>query len=264
MRVRIGRTGSLRQRSRAVPRYSRHTKASFGSRPSVSASSRRSIPVPSSSPPSCHRQVLNPGLGARRGPGRARARAARRTRSDDALAQLAETFGLQPAERISAALTALEVEGFALAGSFTPGGSEREWCERRLLARIHRYTVKRLRAEIEPVSARDYLRFLLDWQGVSADARREGRGGARRRGRAARGLRGTGRCMGRARSCPRDCRTTSRACSTMPASRGASPGRGSDRRGKPKSNGRRTAPLKSTPISLFPAQGGRGLDAAAR
>ena len=89
------------------------------------------------------------------------------------LAQLTGTFGLPP-ERISAALTALEVEGFALAGSFTPGGSEREWCERRLLARIHRYTVKRLRAEIEPVSARDYLRFLFDWQGVSPDARREG------------------------------------------------------------------------------------------
>ena len=89
------------------------------------------------------------------------------------LTQLAGTFGLPP-ERISAALTALEVEGFALAGTFTPGGSEREWCERRLLARIHRYTVKRLRAEIEPVPARDYLRFLFDWQGVSPDAQREG------------------------------------------------------------------------------------------
>src|SRR5215471_2551098 len=89
------------------------------------------------------------------------------------LAQLASTFGLPPG-RISTALTALEVEGFALAGSFTPGGSEREWCERRLLARIHRYTVKRLRAEIEPVSARDYLRFLFDWQGISPYTQREG------------------------------------------------------------------------------------------
>ena len=52
-----------------------------------------------------------------------------------------------------------------------------EWCERRLLARIHRYTVKRLRAEIEPVSARDFMRFLLDWQRVS---RRDADGGARR------------------------------------------------------------------------------------
>jgi ATP-dependent Lhr-like helicase len=89
------------------------------------------------------------------------------------LSQLSATFGL-PASRVSAALTGLEVEGFALAGTFTPGGSEREWCERRLLARIHRYTVKRLRAEIEPLSARDYLRFLFDWQGVSPNGQREG------------------------------------------------------------------------------------------
>ena len=42
-----------------------------------------------------------------------------------------------------------------------------EWCERRLLARIHRYTLKRLRAEIEPVAARDFLRFLFAWQRVT-------------------------------------------------------------------------------------------------
>ncbi len=41
-----------------------------------------------------------------------------------------------------------------------------EWCERRLLARITRYTVKRLRQEIEPVSAADYMQFLFDWQHV--------------------------------------------------------------------------------------------------
>src|SRR5262249_10006024 len=74
-----------------------------------------------------------------------------------------------------AALTALEVEGFALRGRFTPGATEDEWCERRLLARIHAYTVKRLRAEIEPVAARDFVRFLLSWQRVSADARMQGR-----------------------------------------------------------------------------------------
>jgi ATP-dependent Lhr-like helicase len=167
-----------------------------------------------------------------------------------ALAQLVETFGL-PAERISAALSALEVEGFALAGWFTPGGSEREWCERRLLARIHRYTVKRLRAEIEPVSARDYLRFLLDWQGVSAGARREGADAL-------------------------DAVVEQLAGFEAPAAAWESsilPARLSDYEpdllddaclsgrvvwarlgpaGKPKSNGRRTAPLKSTPISLFP------------
>ncbi len=69
---------------------------------------------------------------------------------------------------------ALQTEGFAMRGRFTPGAGEDEWCERRLLARINRYTVKRLRAEIEPVPARDFLRFLLAWQHVDADARMEG------------------------------------------------------------------------------------------
>ena len=59
-------------------------------------------------------------------------------------------------------------------GRFTPAAAEDEWCERRLLARIHGYTVKRLRAEIEPVAARDFLRFLFGWQRVAADARMQG------------------------------------------------------------------------------------------
>src|SRR5207253_2233815 len=49
-----------------------------------------------------------------------------------------------------------------------------EWCERRLLARIHRYTLDRLRKEIEPVTAADFMRFLLRWQRVAEDARAEG------------------------------------------------------------------------------------------
>src|SRR5690606_37591372 len=72
------------------------------------------------------------------------------------------------------ALLAIENEGRILRGYFTPGGTELEWCDRRLLARIHRYTLDRLRAEIEPVSARDYLRFLFRWQRVDPDARVEG------------------------------------------------------------------------------------------
>ena len=79
-----------------------------------------------------------------------------------------------PLPGIQAALAALEREGFALRGRFTPGIDEEEWCERRLLARIHRYTVKRLRAEIEPVSARDFTRFLFEWQRVLPDARMQG------------------------------------------------------------------------------------------
>jgi ATP-dependent Lhr-like helicase len=88
-------------------------------------------------------------------------------------AALAAPLGIEP-RKISAALTALETEGFAMRGRFTPGGDAEEWCERRLLARIHRYTVNRLRAEIQPVAARDFLRFLLGWQRVTADTRMEG------------------------------------------------------------------------------------------
>jgi ATP-dependent Lhr-like helicase len=87
--------------------------------------------------------------------------------------ELATTFGLET-ESILTALAALETEGFALSGRFTAGARAQEWCERRLLARIHRYTVKRLRAEIEPVASRDYMRFLFEWQRVSPEARMTG------------------------------------------------------------------------------------------
>jgi ATP-dependent Lhr-like helicase len=71
------------------------------------------------------------------------------------------------------ALIALEVEGFTLRGEFTSANSE-EWCDRRLLARIHRYTIDRLRSEIEPVTAADFLRFLFGWHHVSPDHRLDG------------------------------------------------------------------------------------------
>jgi len=87
--------------------------------------------------------------------------------------RLATPLALQ-ASQLVAALTALEHEGFAMRGRFTPGVAEEEWCERRLLARIHHYTVKRLRAEIEPVTAADFMRFLPAWQKATADARMDG------------------------------------------------------------------------------------------
>lgn len=77
-------------------------------------------------------------------------------------------------ESVEAALAELEREGFVLRGHFTPGSREIEWCERGLLARIHRYTLGRLRKEIEAVSAADYLRFLLRWQHATAETRMEG------------------------------------------------------------------------------------------
>jgi len=92
---------------------------------------------------------------------------------------IADSLAL-PASAIRIALAALEGEGFAMRGRFGPStapgldDSEEEWCERRLLARIHRYTVKRLRAEIEPVQARDFLRFLCEWQRVLPESRMQG------------------------------------------------------------------------------------------
>jgi len=51
-----------------------------------------------------------------------------------------------------------------LRGKFRPHATEQEWCDRRLLARIHRLTIDRLRAEIQPVSQQDFYRFLFAWQ----------------------------------------------------------------------------------------------------
>ena len=89
---------------------------------------------------------------------------------------LARPFGLRAAD-MAIPLAALEGQGTAMRGRYTPGASarsEEEWCERRLLARIHRYTLKRLRNEIEPATLADYQRFLLHWQGLGGE-RRQGR-----------------------------------------------------------------------------------------
>ena len=64
-------------------------------------------------------------------------------------------------------------ERSAAAGGAGQGGGV-EWCERRLLARIHHYTINRLRQEIEPVASADFLRFLFKWQRVRPDVRGEG------------------------------------------------------------------------------------------
>ncbi|MHB2250074.1 DEAD/DEAH box helicase [Pseudomonas fitomaticsae] len=89
------------------------------------------------------------------------------------LAAIAEPLALMPAS-VHQALAHLEREGYVLRGQFTPGSAVEEWCERHLLARIHRYTVKRLRREIEPVALQDFMRFLFDWQHLSPSTRGQG------------------------------------------------------------------------------------------
>jgi ATP-dependent Lhr-like helicase len=123
-------------------------------------------------------------------------------------AALAEALGLR-ATLVDIALARLEQEGVVLRGAFdapdeppapalgrdarapgqdapTPGRAAPaagdpspapQFCERRLLARIHRYTTERLRREVEPVTAQDLVRFLLQWQHVAPGSQREGRRG---------------------------------------------------------------------------------------
>ncbi|HTU66487.1 MAG TPA: DEAD/DEAH box helicase [Steroidobacteraceae bacterium] len=96
---------------------------------------------------------------------------------------LVDSLALTPSE-VSIALIELESEGFVLRGRFTEeatapeavhaGDATLEWCERRLLARINRYTIKTLRAEIEPVSGADFMRFLFEWQGITRQPKPEG------------------------------------------------------------------------------------------
>ena len=89
---------------------------------------------------------------------------------------LADRVGLAVAA-VAAALARLEGEGVAMQGQFTPGAAGVEWCERRLLARIHRLTIGRLRREIEPVQPADFLRYLFRWQHVMPGTRLHGRDG---------------------------------------------------------------------------------------
>ena len=71
-----------------------------------------------------------------------------------------------PAGDIEAAMLRLEGEGRVLRGQFT-GAAPIEWCDRRLLARIHRLTLGTLRKEIQPVTRAQFMRWLLRWQHVA-------------------------------------------------------------------------------------------------
>jgi ATP-dependent helicase Lhr and Lhr-like helicase len=106
-------------------------------------------------------------------------------------AELAERLHL-PVPAIDAAMIRLESQGQVLRGRFRPisalspqssvlsveaGSASTEWCHRRLLARIHRLTIGILRKEVEPVSAMDFMRFLMQWQHVVPGSRQHGDAG---------------------------------------------------------------------------------------
>jgi ATP-dependent Lhr-like helicase len=105
--------------------------------------------------------------------------------------QLGNLLGV-PGSDIEKGLLRMEAAGTVLRGSFTGAGSARagaptphdpvelrsiEWCERRLLARIHRLTVGMLRKQIEPVTAAQFLRWLLRWQHVAPGSQAAGERG---------------------------------------------------------------------------------------
>jgi len=87
---------------------------------------------------------------------------------------LGELLGM-PAPEIEKALLRLEASGAILRGKFTdPGIRETEWCDRRLLARIHRLTVATLRKQIEPATAAQFMRWLLRWQHLAPGSQMQG------------------------------------------------------------------------------------------
>ena len=80
----------------------------------------------------------------------------------------AERLGLS-AEIVKLALLRLEAAGTVLRGRFRQAAIEQgreEWCDRDALARIHRRCLTRLRQELQPLSAAEFIRYLLRWQGV--------------------------------------------------------------------------------------------------
>ncbi|HTU48895.1 MAG TPA: DEAD/DEAH box helicase [Bryobacteraceae bacterium] len=83
-----------------------------------------------------------------------------------------------PLEAVEAALLRLEGQGQILRGHFRNNAGETEWCNRRILARIHRATLGRLRREIEPVTALNFDRFLQAWQHVAHGTQLHGADGA--------------------------------------------------------------------------------------
>jgi ATP-dependent Lhr-like helicase len=89
-------------------------------------------------------------------------------------AELAALLGLDSA-LVAAALTRLEATGRILRGRFSGAGEE--WCDRTLLARIHRLTLEHLRQEIQPVPPAVFLRWLLRWQHLAPGTQLSGERG---------------------------------------------------------------------------------------
>lgn len=97
--------------------------------------------------------------------------------------ELAQRLNL-PLDAVQSAMIRLESQGQVLRGQFRQTQhsgeamtAEPEWCHRRLLARIHRLTIGKLRKEVEPITAAEFMRFLFQWQHVASGSRQHGEAG---------------------------------------------------------------------------------------
>ncbi len=93
-----------------------------------------------------------------------------------ALGEMAQRLALSE-PLLEQAAARLESEGVLLRGRFRPGAADDEFCDRRILARIHRSTIGRLRRAVEPVPAASFIRFLLEWQRATPGTRLSGDAG---------------------------------------------------------------------------------------
>jgi len=95
-------------------------------------------------------------------------------------------LNIDPASVFQAFL-AMEMQGLLMRGIFECPATEPsfeansdheiEWCERRILQRIHRRSVATLRKQIEPVTPAVYMRWLLSWQHLAPQTQLSGEEG---------------------------------------------------------------------------------------
>ncbi|MBK8728228.1 MAG: DEAD/DEAH box helicase [Tetrasphaera sp.] len=95
-----------------------------------------------------------------------------RTHGPFTITQIAARFGLGPAV-VRSALTQLVARGRVVEGEFLPQGAGDEFCDAEVLRQLRRSSLAALRAEVEPVPAQDYARFLPGWQSVGGRLRGE-------------------------------------------------------------------------------------------
>ncbi len=126
------------------------------------------LPVPFLTPPSTEEslRLLTQGALQLLGPTTARS--------------IAQLLDLNP-RAIVQQLAAIEVQGLALRGIYEHAATEDdkdvEWCERRILQRIHRLTLGTLRKQIQAVSPAIFMRWLTRWQHLAPQTRLSGEEG---------------------------------------------------------------------------------------